>query len=114
MATTPEGRVKQAVKKWLSDREIYYYMPVSYGMGRNGAPDLICCYQGRFLGIECKAPGKRRDVTPNQIRELTAIKKAGGIVLIVDDVSLLDAALGDAHDCNRETPRSSNARERPR
>lgn len=98
MATTPEGKVKAKVKAWLNDRGIWWFSPVSNGMGRHGIPDLVCCYQGQFLGIECKAPGKRRTVTPNQIRELSKIKQAGGVALIVDDVAILEHALGEHRD----------------
>lgn len=92
---TPEGRVKAAVKKWLTEHGAWFYMPVSNGMGRHGIPDFICCYQGRFLGIETKAPGKRREATPNQIRELTGIKATGGVALLIDDVEQLERAFHD-------------------
>lgn len=86
MSTTPEGRVKKAIKEYLTARGAYWYMPVSNGMGRVGAPDIIACHQGKFLGIEVKAPGKRRNTTPNQDRELAAIAAAGGVSVVVDDV----------------------------
>lgn len=97
MAMTPEGRVKEKVKQLLKKRGIYYYMPVSNGMGRVGAPDIIACADGLFLGIETKAPGKRKNTTPNQKRELQWIDDAGGIAIVVDDVQqvieVLDACL---------------------
>lgn len=95
MATTPEGRVKDKVKKLLKQRGIYYYMPVSNGMGRVGAPDIIACWDGKFLGIETKAPGKRNNTTPNQRRELQWISDAGGIAIVVDDVQQVAEVLDD-------------------
>lgn len=95
MAMTPEGRVKDKVKKLLKERGIYYYMPVSNGMGRVGAPDILACWQGRWLAIETKAPGKRNHTTPNQKRELAAIQAAGGIALVVDDVEQVREVLDD-------------------
>lgn len=92
---TPEGRVKAQVKDWLNAHGVWHFSPVSNGMGKNGIPDLICCYQGQFLGIECKAPGKRHTVTPLQQRELRKIDAAGGIALVVDDASQLPHLLGD-------------------
>mgnify|MGYP000120841012 CR=1 FL=1 len=86
---TPEGKVKKAVKQWLVAHDAYYYMPVSNGMGRVGAPDFIVCLAGRFIGIETKAPKKRGNVTPNQQREITWINKSGGYAIVVDDVSQL-------------------------
>jgi hypothetical protein len=100
MAATPEARVKKAVKAWLEARGIYYYMPMSNGMGRVGVPDFICCFPalgGRFVGIETKAPGKRRNTTPNQDREIRAINQAGGTALVIDDVSQLEHLFGGEH-----------------
>jgi hypothetical protein len=90
---TPEGRVKNQVKKWLKDRGVYYYMPMQNGMGRSGIPDFICCVpwlNGRLLAIETKAPGKRGNTTANQDREIRDINLAGGVAVVIDDVSQLD------------------------
>ena len=87
MAATPEGRVKNAVKKVLNERGVYYYMPVSNGFGRVGAPDFICCYRGHFFGVETKAPGCERNTTPNQDREKAAIEAAGGISIVTSQVN---------------------------
>lgn len=90
---TPEGRVKDAVKRWLKAAGVYYYMPMQNGMGRSGIPDFICCapwLNGRMLAIETKAPGKRGNTTPNQDREIHLINKAGGVAVVIDDVSQLD------------------------
>ena len=35
----------------------YHCMPATGGYGASGVPDIIACYQGRFIGIECKANG---------------------------------------------------------
>jgi hypothetical protein len=86
---TPEGRVKAAVRKFLKSKGAWFYMPIQNGMGRSGIPDFICCWEGKFYAIETKAPGKRSDATPNQLREIDGIKLAGGVALIVDDVSQL-------------------------
>ena len=86
---TPEGRVKDKVKKLLKEYGIWYYMPVQNGMGVVGIPDLICCWEGRMLAIETKAPGKLNNVTPNQQKRLAEIKRAGGHALVIDDVDVL-------------------------
>jgi hypothetical protein len=46
-----------------------------------------------MLGIEAKAPGKRSNTTPLQDREIAAIQAAGGIAIVVDDVSQLATIL---------------------
>lgn len=83
MAQTPEGRVKTAVKKLLVMHGVYYFMPATHGYGRSGVPDIICCVNGRFLAIECKA-GKER-VTALQEREMALIVESGGDAVLVND-----------------------------
>lgn len=96
---TPEGKVKDAIKKLLKEHGIWYYMPVQNGMGVVGIPDIIACWRGRFLAIETKAPGKRSNVTPNQFRVLAEITAHDGMAIVVDDVSQLEAYM--AKECFR-------------
>jgi len=86
MAATPEKKVKDKVVAVLKQRGAYYFFPSTFGLGRSGVPDIICCSNGRFLAIECKA-GKNTP-TPLQIREMTAIAEAGGIAIVVNEDNL--------------------------
>lgn len=95
MAKTPEGKVKDAVKKELNARGIWYFMPAANGFGKVGIPDIICCYQGKFLAIETKAPGKRNNTTPNQDARINEIRAAKGWALVVDDVEQVKEFLDD-------------------
>ncbi len=52
--------------------------------GTSGVPDIICCYNGRFIGMECKLPGER--LTELQKRAIERINKAGGIARRVESV----------------------------
>lgn len=84
MAQTPEGKVKDKIKKFLKERGVWFYMPVQNGMGVVGIPDLICCYRGIFLAIETKAPGKVKNTTPNQDARIAEINGANGIAIVCD------------------------------
>ena len=86
MALTPEKKVKNKVVALLKERGAYYFFPATYGMGRSGVPDIVACYRGRFIGIECKA-GKN---TPTELqkRELAAIKTAGGSSVVINENNL--------------------------
>ena len=93
MGLTPEGRVKKSIQQWLEARQAYYYFPAQNGRGRVGIPDIIACLphlNGRLVAIEVKAPGKRRNTTPGQYRDIRWINRAGGIALVVDDVTQLE------------------------
>lgn len=83
---TPEGKVKAAVRKILDEFGVYYFSPAANGYGRVGIPDIICCANGFFLAIECKA-GKGT-TTALQDRELAAINKAGGACLVVNETNV--------------------------
>jgi hypothetical protein len=88
---TPEGKVKADVKKFLKSIGCWYFLPVSNGMGQVGIPDFICCFQGRFVAIETKAPGKLSNTTANQDRVISEIKLAGGSAVVVDNVEQVKA-----------------------
>lgn len=102
MGMTPEGKVKKKVKEYLKSIGAWYYMPVSNGMGRVGCPDILVCYKGLFLAFETKAPGKIKNVTANQQREIDAIQRVNGLAHVVDDVEQVKAVIEtverNAHD----------------
>jgi len=81
-----EKWVKAQVVKMLKELDAYYFYPVASGYMRTGVPDIVACYRGRFLGIECKANGNR--TTEIQDRNLVAIKKNGGIAVVIDENNL--------------------------
>lgn len=90
MALTPEAKVKAKVKAWLTARGIWHCTPIGSQFGSAGVPDVLCCWEGRFLGIEVKAPGKRGNTSDLQRRQLAGITASGGIAVVVDDVSQLE------------------------
>ena len=93
MATTPEGKVKKGVRQVLDGLGAYYVMPVTGGYGKQGAPDFLVCYQGKFFGIETKA-GKGK-TTALQELNLKKIIDCGGVALVVreEDVKYLKTLL---------------------
>ena len=86
MAQTPEGKVKDAVKKILKRLNIYYFMPATGGYGRSGVPDIVCCMNGKFVDIECKAG--LNQPTALQEREMKNIKDAGGVAVVINEGSV--------------------------
>jgi len=86
MAATPEKKVKDAVRKLLTEMGIYHFMPAANGFGRAGIPDIICCYSRRFIAIECKAGAGK--TTALQDRELAAIRTAGGMAMVVNESNI--------------------------
>jgi hypothetical protein len=97
MASTPEALVKAKVRAILKAAGIYFFSPATWGMGRAGVPDLICCVNGRFLAIECKA-GKGK-TTALQEAEIANIRASGGIALVITeyDLDLLRSVIRTLH-----------------
>jgi hypothetical protein len=61
-------------------------MPTTGGYGASGVPDIIACYKGKFVGIECKANGNKP--TALQQKHLRDISISGGISLVIDETNI--------------------------
>ena len=83
---TPEGKVKAKVKAILNKLGVYYFMPRGTAFGRAGVPDIICCVNGQFLAIECKANGNKPSML--QEMEIASIKKSGGMAIVVNELDI--------------------------
>lgn len=59
----------------------------------NGCPDLLICYQGRFIGLEIKKPGCVKNTTELQRYNIDRIKKAGGFSAVLTCVQDLEIIL---------------------
>ena len=97
MAMTPEGKVKAKVKACLQARSIWHCTPIGSQFGNAGVPDILCCWDGKFLGIEVKAPGKRSNITDMQKCQLAGIRAAGGAAIVVDDIAQMEDLLNAIH-----------------
>lgn len=106
---TPEGRVKNAVKKLLKKYPaVYAFWPVQTGFGAKTL-DCLLCVAGYFVSIEVKAPGKK----PTELQNVTikSIQLAGGIATVVDSieaVSRLDPIM-EALYAGPRKPKAQNA-----
>ena len=81
-----ERDIVAAIKKYLSSlgSDVFFWKEHGSVYGTNGGPDIICCYKGRFIGLECKLPGGR--LTELQKRAIEKINRAGGIACRVESV----------------------------
>jgi hypothetical protein len=86
MSMTPEGKVKDRVKRLFKAMDVYYAMPATGGYGVSGVPDFLVCLKGRFIGVECKA-GKGKP-TALQLKNLASIEASGGISVIVNEENM--------------------------
>ena len=56
-----ERDIVAAIKKYLCSlgADVFFWKEHGGPYGTSGVPDIICCYRGRFIGMECKLPGGR-------------------------------------------------------
>ena len=81
-----EKDIVAAILRYLKSLPQCFAFKEHGGMyGTAGIPDIICCYKGRFLGLEVKQPTGR--LTELQKRAIEKINTAGGIALRVESVS---------------------------
>lgn len=85
---TPEAKVKKKVVDVIKKNSAYYFFPATGGYGRSGVPDIVCCYRGVFVAIECKAGNNRP--TGLQELEMAKIRSAQGFVLVVNEDNIAD------------------------
>lgn len=56
-----------------------------------GEPDLVCCYEGRFVALELKIEGNKPSAL--QLEKIQDIKRAGGIALPVWSINEIKETL---------------------
>ena len=75
-----------AIKQYLASlgSDVFFWKEHGGPYGTSGVPDIICCYKGRFLGLEAKLPTGL--LTELQKRAIRKINQAGGIACRVESV----------------------------
>ena len=80
-----EQEIVNEIKKYLqSIPNLFFWKEHGGQYGTAGIPDLIVCYKGKFIGLECKQPGRKPTVL--QKITLTKIARAKGIAKVVTSV----------------------------
>lgn len=82
-----ETKIQRQVQDYLKSIGAYCFKVHGSIYMRAGIPDIICCYNGLFIGIETKDYGN----TPSELQKAHGrqIKKAKGIFMVaysVEDV----------------------------
>ena len=88
-----EQTVQKQIIKYL---ESYgYYVVKVVVANKRGVPDIIACSpQGKFIGIEVKAPGKLAGLTKLQKFRLGQINETGGLGIVADSLEMVKIGLG--------------------
>lgn len=77
-----ESAIVRRITKLLAKRGAWYVKTT--GVSKVGCPDIIACYKGAFLAIECKSA--RGTTSRKQNYELSCIREAGGLAIVASSV----------------------------
>lgn len=78
-----ELAIRTAIVRAL--RQAGAYVLVTTGVSQVGTPDLLVCWQGRFIALEVKQP--KNYATKMQHSQIARIEAAGGLALVVRSVA---------------------------
>jgi len=96
-----ETKVQKEILKFLQDNEIFAWRVNNMGVpdphckggwrkqtGYNmpGMSDIIGIYRGKFLAIEVKAPGRKKNVSDNQVNFIERVLKEDGVAFVAESV----------------------------
>lgn len=76
-----EKTYENKIKKFLDDRGAYYVKFFANAYTKSGIPDILCCINGYFVGVEVKA----QNGTPSEIQlfNIKKINTAGGFAFVL-------------------------------
>jgi hypothetical protein len=88
MAVTPEKKVKDKCVAQLKALGAVYFYPVSGGFGTSGVSDIIVCFDGAFIAIECKAGNNK----PTELQKLflQRVTNSGGLGLVINEENVAE------------------------
>lgn len=79
-----ETKVQKAIQAYLRSIGAYCFKVHGEIFMRAGIPDIICCYRGKFIGIECKDGDNT--ASDLQLAHGAQIMKAGGLFCVAKSV----------------------------
>lgn len=87
----PESRVVRKIREYIHARGGFTFKVHGSPFMMAGLPDVVCCYKGKFIGLEVKMPGNL--ATPQQKNVGEKIKNAKGHWLVVYGVESVETLL---------------------
>lgn len=86
-----ENKVKKSVQEYLDSLGAYHFKVHGSVYMRAGIPDIICCYKGKFIGIETKDGNNK--ASELQLAHGRKIERNGGIFVIAYSIEDVKEAL---------------------
>ena len=79
----PESRLSRSIMTALRAEGWFCFKVHGSEHMMAGLPDIVCCAEGRFIGLETKMPDKRTNTSPRQDYIHDQIRSAGGTAAVV-------------------------------
>lgn len=86
MAPSTESALTSSIRAYLKGAGCYVNKNHG-GPNSQGRPDLEGCYRGLHFGLEVKLPGKLKNVTKLQTKNLLEIEAAEGYAAVISSVA---------------------------
>lgn len=104
MSENPETTLTRHIMKALKAGGLFVVKYPGGAFGTTGTPDVLCCMDGRFVGLEIKLPyPSKHDVSKIQAHRIKQIREAGGIAGVACSVEEAFSVLEERYEaCQRE------------
>ena len=97
-----ESQLTSQIKNLLKSRGAYCEKIFGGGFQASGIPDILCCYHGYFVAIEVKSPTGKGRASDIQKLKIKAIRDAGGVAFITDNIEDVERVLNFIDEGNLE------------
>ena len=88
-----EKNIETDIKKWLSKQGYYFFKVHGSSFMLPGIPDIVCCINGFFVGIEVKNKGKLYNQSEQQKIHEQLIIKNKGVYILADSLKTVQEKL---------------------
>lgn len=100
-----ESEIQAQILRWLREHGIFAFKVAM--ASPNGIPDVICCFDGKFIALEIKR-NERSRVAPLQWKRKDDIESAGGESYIVWSVEMVKEIF-ESHDKSEEKTKNGQS-----
>ncbi len=80
----PEAKIGKKIREYIENSGGFVFKVHGGPQMMAGLPDLICCIQGLFIGIEVKQPGCNPTERQKFVHSL--IRRSGGVAIVAHSV----------------------------
>jgi Holliday junction resolvase len=89
---------EQAIQKkiiTMLEKDYNAYVVKVQVASKSGVPDLLCCVNGHFIGIEVKRPSSKTNVSRLQEYNLHQIRQAKGLAIVAWSTQQVEELLNE-------------------